>query len=99
MAGLALSGCASQSGSGGASAISDVEGQTAYTQRNMWFHEGVHKTTNYHVSTLLPVNSQVTITDTSSERIMLKTSDGTEYTIVNIAEYNEDMHDVGVTFH
>jgi uncharacterized protein YcfL len=90
IAGLAFVGCASKSVSEGVSVLEDYKGQSVYTQRNLWFQEGVHETTNYHVSTMVPVNSRVTITETTSELIVIKTSDGTDYTIVNIPEYTKE---------
>lgn len=89
---ILLSGCSSGGatlGMGGSSPIEDKEGQSVYTQRNLWFHEGEHEATNYAVSTRLPVNSEVTITATTAETISLKTSDGKEYVIINVPDYTK----------
>ncbi len=86
-AALVLAGCAS---TGGPSPITDKEGQTVYTQRNLWFHEGEHITTNYQAGTKLPINSRVTITGSSGETIAIETADGNQYTIVNVADYTKE---------
>jgi len=85
-AALVLAGCTSM---GGPSPIADKEGQSVYTQRNLWFHEGEHITTNYQAGTKLDVNSRVTITGSSGETIQIETADGTQYTIVNVADYTK----------
>ncbi len=88
-AALVIAGCAT---SGGPSPIADKEGETVYTQRNLWFYEGEHVTTNYQAGTKLDVNSRVTITGSSGKTIEIETADGDQYTIVNVAEYtNQDI--------
>lgn len=72
----------------GSSPIKDREGQQRYTQHNLWAEGGQHLTTNYGVGVLLPVGSQVVITDTSSDEIRIQTEDGETVTIANVEGYS-----------
>jgi len=77
-----LAGCA------GKSPIPQKEGKTAVTQINMWSYKGKLETTHYAVDTLIPVNSEVQIMDTSSKTITFRVVDtGMEVTLVNKQKY------------
>ncbi|KXS52578.1 MAG: hypothetical protein AWU57_3040 [Marinobacter sp. T13-3] len=77
-----LAGCA------GKSPIPQKEGKTAVTQINMWSYKGELETTHYAVDTLIPVNSEVQIMDTSSKTITFRVVDtGMEVTLVNKQKY------------
>lgn len=73
----------------GSSPIKNTEGQTAYTQTNIWVDNTEHLTTNYHSGWRLPVNSQVRILNTSGDAIDLEVVDsGKKFTVINIAKYS-----------
>jgi len=79
-----LAGCAATS----SSPIPQKEGKTALTQINMWSYKGELETTHYAVDTLIPVNSEVQILDTSGSTITFRVVDtGMEVTLVNKQKY------------
>jgi len=79
---VVLAGCA------GKSPIPQTEGKTATTQINMWSYKGEIETTHYAVDTLIPVNSEVQILDTTGKTITFLVKDaGMEVTLVNKAKY------------
>lgn len=74
----------------GKSPISGVEGNTVHTQLNFWVVEGEHETTNYRMGSMIPVNSEVRIVDTSANTITGEVADsGQPFTIINVAEYTK----------
>lgn len=75
----------------GKSPIPEVEGKTVYTQLNFWVVEGEHETTNYHMGSMIPVNSEVRIADTTASTITGEVIDsGRRFTIINVAEYSKE---------
>ena len=81
---LALAACAF-------SPIAGVEGDTVYTQRNLWVASNqVHETTNYSAGYRIPVNTQVRIGDTSERAIKVEVPEtGERFTIVNVRKYTD----------
>jgi len=51
------------------SPIPDVEGNTAYTQRNLWVVQGRHEASNYRMGEMIPVNAQACIDGTTGRTI------------------------------
>lgn len=87
--GLLLVACAAVKN--GKSPISEVEGSTVHTQLNFWVVQGEHETTNYRMGSMIPVNSEVRILDTSGSTITGKvTGSGQEFVIINVAEYSKE---------
>jgi len=85
---IALFATAILAGCAGKSPIPQKEGKTAVTQINMWSYKGELETTHYAVDTLIPVNSEVQIMDTSSKTITFRVVDtGMEVTLVNQQKY------------
>ena len=85
---IALFATAILAGCAGKSPIPQKEGKTAVTQINMWSYKGELETTHYAVDTLIPVNSEVQIMDTSSKTITFRVVDtGMEVTLVNKQKY------------
>lgn len=75
----------------GKSPISGVEGNTAHTQLNFWVVDGEHETTNYRMGSMIPVNSEVRIVDTSGRTITGEVTDsGERFTIINVADYSKE---------
>lgn len=75
----------------GKSPIPEVEGKTVHTQLNFWVVEGEHETTNYHMGSMIPVNSEVRIVDTTASTITGEVIDsGRRFTIINVAEYSKE---------
>lgn len=79
-----------------ACAISPIwkhEGDTVYTQRNLWVTDRQHETTNYRGDYMIPVNSKVRIGDTTERTIRVEVLDtGQRFTIVNVRKYtNRDI--------
>ncbi len=72
------------------SPIPEVEGNTVHTQLNFWVFEGEHETTNYRMGSMIPVNSEVRIVDTTGRTITGEVTDsGQRFTIINVAEYTK----------
>lgn len=60
---------------GGGSPVQQYEGNTVYTQTNLWIDGNRHLTTNYSTGYLVPVNSQVEIVDTNRRDIVIRVPD------------------------
>ena len=72
------------------SPIGEFEGETRYTQCNLWVADGVHETTNYRVGYMIPVNTRVRIGDTSERVIKVSVPEtGERFRIINIREYTD----------
>lgn len=85
---IALFAAAVLAGCAGKSPIPQKEGKTAITQINMWSYQGELETTHYSVDTLIPVNSEVQIVNTTGKTITFVVQDtGMEVTLVNKEKY------------
>ncbi len=72
------------------SPIGEFEGETLYTQRNLWVTDGVHETTNYRVEYMIPVNTRVRIGDTNERVIKVSVPEtGERFRVINIRKYTE----------
>lgn len=72
------------------SPIREFEGETFYTQRNLWVADDVHETTNYRVGYMIPVNTRVRIGDTNERVIKVTVPEtGERFRIINIRQYTD----------
>lgn len=63
-------------------------GQTYYTQYSLKYEKGRHRTTNYRKGMLLPVNSEVTLTEIDRKRVYVTIgSSGQELIIENVPKH------------
>lgn len=63
-------------------------GQTYYTQYSLKYEKGRHRTTNYRKGMLLPVNSEVTLTEIDRKRVFVTIgSSGQELIIENVPKH------------
>ncbi len=82
-----LMGCSS----GAPKELKGSEGQTFYTQLNMWTYKDQHRTVNYGVDRLIPVNTAVKIRDIGGEDVEFSLlENGRELTLVNIEKYSRE---------
>lgn len=80
------------------SPIRKFEGETLYTQRNLWVTDGVHETTNYRVEFMIPVNTRVRIGDTNDRVIKVSVPEtGERFRIINMPQYTDQ--DITGIFH
>lgn len=75
----------------GSSPIKDKHGNTAYTQVGMWVDGDKHLTTNYSAGWFMPANTQVRITDSNAERIVVHVpEENRSFHIVNVRKYTQE---------
>ncbi|MDZ7788850.1 MAG: hypothetical protein U5K73_12165 [Halofilum sp. (in: g-proteobacteria)] len=80
------------------SPIGEFEGESLYTQRNLWVTDGVHETTNYRVEYMIPVNTRVRIGDTNERVIKVSVPEtGERFRIINMRQYTDQ--DIKAIFH
>jgi hypothetical protein len=77
-------------------AAPEVAAQTYYTQFTLQSENGVHRTTNYRIGTVLPINTPVKVVAMGGNtiRVVIQPS-GPELSIVNVIEYSgEDLQGI-----
>ena len=72
-----------------------AKGEKLYTKFSLFQEENAHRTTNYRVGVLVPINTEVKFVKSDSKNISVTTADGQELRIANIQEYSgEDIKGV-----
>ena len=74
----------------GSASASVSEGQTLYTQTNIWYEKPMKILVLFHAGALLPVGTQVTIDDMSSKALEFTTKDGGKFRIYTQKYYKLD---------
>lgn len=73
----------------GCSPLARFEGETVYTQRNLWVTDGVHETTNYRLGYRIPVNTEVRIGDTDERAIKVRVPEtGERFIVINVRDHS-----------
>ncbi len=78
-----LSGCSSI-------VIDATKGETYYTQFSLFYENGIYKSVNYRIGTLLPINTPVVFLDSNDNVILVKLPDGSKLRLLNIAKFSRD---------
>jgi hypothetical protein len=74
-------------------AANTAKGQILYTQFSLFYEANRHRTTNYRVGTLVPVNTEVKFVNATSRTIIVTLPNGQNLKIENIAEYSGEKID------
>jgi hypothetical protein len=70
--------------------ISAVKGEKLYIHFSLFYEKNVHRTTNYRIGTLVPINTEVTFVKANKSEINVTLSDGTNLKIENVQKYSGD---------
>lgn len=70
-----------------------AKGDKLYTKFSLFYEEKVHRTTNYRIGVLVPINTEVTFVKSNGKEIYVKLPDGTELKIENIENFSGEKID------